>query len=324
MILRTPEFYKDFKCIAGDCPDSCCQGWEVDADKESLDYYKTLTGDIRARIDSVLDRDEFGNTIFKLADRKRCPFLNNENLCDMHIAIGGEHTPYTCRMFPRFINDFGGLREMGVSFSCPVASDMMYNLQEPMSFTDEVKDELPTLNEIDAQTYFYLVKARKRAFEIVQNRNKPVNERLIELLEYGVELQRDLEEYEEGGDGIAFTDIFKNPELINPQWLEKVNNPEFKMVENSISNEQIASYFIFRYFLTAVFDYDVLSKIKMAVVGVLVNTYFGSDSWTIHLWSKETEHSQYNMDRYKSLLKTADELSVDSLIKKLSSNYENN
>ena len=192
MILRTPSFYKDFKCIAGACPDSCCQGWEVDADEKSLEYYKTLSGEIRQKIDSVLTKDEFGNTIFRLADKKRCPFLNNENLCDMHIAIGGEHTPYTCRTFPRFINDFGGTEEMGVSFSCPVASDMMFNLKEKMTFKDEANDRLPELNEIDAQTYFYLVKARKKAYEIVQNRDKRISDRLKELLEYGKEIQKDL------------------------------------------------------------------------------------------------------------------------------------
>lgn len=320
MIFRTPTFYKSFKCIAGACPDSCCQGWEVDADSQSLEYYKTLTGDIRKRIDSVLDKDEFGNTIFRLADKKRCPFLNNENLCDMHIAIGGEHTPYTCRMFPRFINDFGGTREMGVSFSCPVAADMMWDLSEPMTFCDEINDLLPQLNDIDAQTYFYLTKARKKAFEIVQDRSLPINQRLIDLLDFGVEIQADLEEYQQGSDDIDFFDVFKNPELINPEWLERVNNPTVKLVSDKIFNENIASYFIFRYFLTAVDDYDVLSKIKMAVIGVLIPTYFGEDSWTIHLWSKETEHSQYNMDRYKKLLKEAKCLSVDELKKRLVNN----
>lgn len=317
MILRTPSFYKDFKCIAGDCPDSCCQGWEVDADEQSLEYYKTLTGDIRKKIDSVLDKDEFGNTIFRLAHKKRCPFLNQENLCDMHIAIGGEHTPYTCRMFPRFINDFGGTREMGVSFSCPVASDMMWELTEPMHFVDELNDLPPELNEIDAQTYFYLTKARKKAFDIVQDRSLPVNQRLIKLLDFGVEIQQDLEEYQEGDNPIAFFDVFRNPELINPQWLERVENGSAKPVSDEVFNENIASYFIFRYFLTAVNDYDVLSKIKMAVIGVLIVTYFGEDSWTIHLWSKETEHSQYNMDRYKKLLKEAKCLSVNELKNKL-------
>lgn len=318
MILKTPYFYKDFKCIAGDCPDSCCQGWEVDADDASLEFYKTLTGDIRNRIDSVLDRDEFGNTIFRLADKKRCPFLNDENLCDMHIAIGGEHTPYTCRMFPRFINDFGGTREMGVSFSCPVASDMMFGLTEPMRFVSELNELPPELNEIDAQTYFYLVQAREKAFSIVQDRTHPIHQRLISLLDFGVEIQKDLEEYEEGSDDIDFFDVFRNPELINPQWIDRVNSGKVKPVSDEIFNENIASYFIFRYFLTAVNDYDVLSKIKMAVIGVLIVTYFGEDSWTIHLWSKETEHSQYNMDRYKELLKNAKCLSVKELKKKLS------
>lgn len=317
MILRTPSFYKDFKCIAGACPDSCCQGWEVDADEKSLEYYKTLSGEIRQKIDSVLTKDEFGNTIFRLADKKRCPFLNNENLCDMHIAIGGEHTPYTCRTFPRFINDFGGTEEMGVSFSCPVASDMMFNLKEKMTFKDEANDRLPMLNEIDAQTYFYLVKAREKAYEIVQNRDKSISDRLKELLEYGKEIQKDLEEYKEGDDDIDFFEVFNNPEVINQQWVEKVKNKKEKPIENEIFNEQIAMYFLFKYFLTAVYDYDVLSKIKMAIVGVLIVTYFGEESWVIHLWSKETEHSQYNMDRYKKLLKEADCLSCEELEKRL-------
>lgn len=318
MILRTPSFYKDFKCIAGECPDSCCQGWEVDADDASLEYYKSLSGKIREKIDSVLDKDEFGNTIFRLADKKRCPFLNDENLCDMHIAIGGEHTPYTCRMFPRFINDFGGTREMGVSFSCPVAADMMFALKEPMTFYDEINDELPQLNDIDAQAYYCLVNGRKKAFSIIRDRSIPLNERMIKLLDFGKKLQEELDDYPAESDEAAFLDVFKNPEIINPEWTKKVNNGEFHAVKSCAFNENIASYFIFRYFLTAVYDYDVLSKIKMAAVGVLIPAYFGEDSWTMHLWSKETEHSQYNMDRYKKLLKNAKCLSVENLKMQLS------
>lgn len=320
MKLITPSFYKDFKCIAGECPDSCCQGWEVDADTDSLEFYKTLdvSLEIKQRIDSVLDKDEFDNTIFRLTDRKRCPFLNDSNLCDMHIAIGGEHTPYTCRTFPRFINDFGATREMGVSFSCPVASDMMWDLEEPFDFSAEMNDLPPSLNDIDAETYFMLLTARKKAYSIVQNQKKPINERLLELLDFGVELQNELDEYDEGTDGIDFLEIFNNPEVINNEWVEKVKNANVNAtVLNTKSNENIAMYFLFRYFLTAVDDYDVLSKIKMAVVGVLVPTYFGNDSWTIHLWSKETEHSDVNMERYKDELRNNFNLSVSELKKRL-------
>ena len=314
MKIVKPTFYKTFKCIAGDCPDSCCQGWEVDADSDSLEYYKTLDNslEIKKRIDSVLSKDEFDNTIFTLAPKKRCPFLNDENLCDMHIAIGGEHTPYTCRTFPRFIYDFGATREIGISFSCPVASDMMYNT-ESFDFETDINSDLPTLNDIDAEKYFLLYKGRAESYKIAKDKNKSIRERLNDLLDLGVLLQEKLFPYDEGGDDIAFFEVFKNPELINPEWKEKVENFSLKQVSDTQSNENILMYFLYKYLMQAVYDDDVLSKIKMAVLGVLINTYFGEDSWTVHLWSKETEHSQYNMDRYKKLLKSADCLSVDEL-----------
>lgn len=314
MKIVKPTFYKTFKCIAGDCPDSCCQGWEVDADSDSLEYYKTLDNslEIKKRIDSVLSKDEFDNTIFTLAPKKRCPFLNDENLCDMHIAIGGEHTPYTCRTFPRFIYDFGATREIGISFSCPVASDMMYNT-ESFDFETDINSDLPTLNDIDAEKYFLLYKGRTEAYKIAKDKNKSIRERLNDLLDLGVLLQEKLFPYDEGGDDIDFFDVFKNPELINPKWKEKVENFSLKQVSDTQSNENILMYFLYKYLMQAVYDDDALSKIKMAVLGVLINTYFGEDSWTVHLWSKETEHSQYNMDRYKKLLKNADCLSVTEL-----------
>ena len=315
MIIIKPTYYKDFKCIAGDCPDSCCQGWEVDADDKSLEFYKTLNPslEIKQRIDRVLDKDEFDNNIFTLAPKKRCPFLNDENLCDMHIAIGGEHTPFTCRTFPRFIHDFGGTREIGISFSCPVAADMMYNMQGHLQFESEYMDELPTLNDIDAATYIKLKNARQTAFDILAS-DKHITERLQELLLFAKDLQEELGDCEEANVPISFQDVFRNPELINPEWLEKVDNMQIKPISNTNANENIAAYFIYKYFLDAIFDLDVLSKVKMAVVGVLINTYFGEDAWTVHLWSKETEHSQYNMDRYKKLLKEAQCLKTNRIL----------
>lgn len=311
MKIIKPTFYKNFKCIAGDCPDSCCQGWEVDADAESLSYYKTLNPslDIKKKIDSVLSSDEFGNTVFTLAPKKRCPFLNGDNLCDMHIAIGQEHTPYTCRTFPRFIYEYGGVKEIGLSFSCPVAAETMYNL-EKWEFEEEVNTEPPSLNDIDAKTYLILKAKREEIYKILQNRELHIKDRLSQMLDYCSDIID-----EKIIDTCELSDVFKNPELINPEWEELVNKAEIKSIENTVSNENIAMYFIYKYFLTCVIDESVTPEIavKMAVVGVLINTFMNGGFWGIHLWSKETEHSQYNMDRFKRLLKTADCLSVNSL-----------
>lgn len=68
-----PSYYKNFKCIADKCPDTCCAGWEIVADGESLARYEKLTGDFADKIRSCLSVDEDGDTVFTPVDN-RCPF----------------------------------------------------------------------------------------------------------------------------------------------------------------------------------------------------------------------------------------------------------
>ena len=35
-----PDYYDEFSCIGGACPDTCCSGWQIVIDKESQDRYK--------------------------------------------------------------------------------------------------------------------------------------------------------------------------------------------------------------------------------------------------------------------------------------------
>ena len=66
MKIRTPEYYKDFKCIAGACTDTCCAGWDVDVDEKSYDYYKTVAGSFGQRLQSVMVPEEGGGCTFTL------------------------------------------------------------------------------------------------------------------------------------------------------------------------------------------------------------------------------------------------------------------
>lgn len=36
MKYKVPSYYKDFKCIAGSCKHTCCEGWEIDVDEASV------------------------------------------------------------------------------------------------------------------------------------------------------------------------------------------------------------------------------------------------------------------------------------------------
>ena len=42
MILRMPDYFPEFACIADKCTDSCCVGWEIDLDDDTSDYYKSI------------------------------------------------------------------------------------------------------------------------------------------------------------------------------------------------------------------------------------------------------------------------------------------
>ena len=76
MSLFAPNYYKKFSCIADKCNNNCCIGWEIDIDEDTLNIYKYFPNIIkRVKITP--------NPHFKLENNGRCPFLNNNNLCEI-------------------------------------------------------------------------------------------------------------------------------------------------------------------------------------------------------------------------------------------------
>ncbi len=74
-------------------------------------------------------------------------------------------------------------------------------------------------------------------------------------------------------------------------------------------------YYIYRYFLYAVYDYNILLKVKNAVVGYEVLKQLDMAAWQqnggvldkkeqidiAHLYSRQFEHSYYNYEVYSKL-----------------------
>ena len=81
MKIVTPNYYKDFKCIADKCSDTCCAGWDVDVDEQSYEFYKKQTGEIGERLENVMVPKEeliyISGRVDSYADmrkRKKIPF----------------------------------------------------------------------------------------------------------------------------------------------------------------------------------------------------------------------------------------------------------
>ncbi len=312
------HLFEDFACIKGECPDSCCQGWEVDVDRDTLNSYKQLSGNLKEKIYGVLDTDEYKNNVFKLTKDKRCPFLNEMNLCDIHTAYGVEFTPFTCRTFPRFINNYGSLTETGMSFSCPVVANLMWNDSNAFNFTESITTDPPGINNIDAGLFYELVEIRSELFDIINKKNITVKDKAIKLVRFAGEAQKSIKPGRVGHRDISFFDVLDNDEKINDEWVEKFRHPNEAPIKlNEIAGKNILMYFIYRYFLNAVFDKNVRYPILLAVIGLFIPVYFGNDVWTMHLWSKETEHSDVNMENLKYKILHAACLSENALTERI-------
>lgn len=397
MKVMTPHYYKDFRCIAGACTDTCCAGWDVDVDKNSYKYYKTVKGDFGKRLKSVMVPSQDGECTFTLKEGGRCPFLNDDNLCDLYIELGEDKLCETCAEFPRFINDYGNIREIGIAPSCKTAGELMFSYKDELTF-DTVEDNslTPEPNDIDAYTYMQLRQARIVAFGIISDRDISIFERLMLYLNYAKCIQKHLDaERDELIAGVAkrfcgpdyreklldrlksrdavlpdelqdgdivkstpemrklygnrlikglrhFFDDFKGMEVINPDWNIHVarvrqfldglaDDSELAAVMKDYhagseafahEYEQLAMYYVYRYMLDAVNDYDVLLKAKNAVIGILAvdimaaanrtagqQSDFRKPDFTMrvdiaHLYSRQFEHSYYNFEVYREYFGT--------------------
>lgn len=205
MKYRTMSFYKEFSCIGGICEDSCCENWEIDLDDESVKLYKRQKGEFGKRLkDNMRVKDKQ----FTL-NGTRCPFLNDQNLCDIFTEMGEECLCQTCTNFPRHIEEFENLKEVSLTISCPEACRIMlrqknsltfecregkdeeYGLKpmKPLSFIKRLKE-----NKLDEPLFDALFEVREQFFSVLQNRNMPVRERAYRVLSVMSEMQENIEQ----------------------------------------------------------------------------------------------------------------------------------
>ena len=43
MLYTIPDYYHEFSCIAGECEDTCCAGWQIVPDEAALKKYKKVS-----------------------------------------------------------------------------------------------------------------------------------------------------------------------------------------------------------------------------------------------------------------------------------------
>ena len=186
MLITIPDYYNEFECIADKCEDTCCAGWQIVIDKETLKKYTKVKGTFRKRLWTSINW--FQGT-FKQDKDKRCTFLNERNLCDLYLSQGEEGFCKTCREYPRHTEEFEGVREITLSISCPEVARILMNRMEPVQFLSEENEGEEEFEDFDPFLYSILEDARKEMITILQNRNLTISDRILLVLGMAHDMQ---------------------------------------------------------------------------------------------------------------------------------------
>lgn len=317
MKIRVSDYFEQFQCLAGECPHTCCAKWEVVIDEETAERYHHVSGPLGEKLRRELRRDEDGDFCFALQGG-RCPFLDDRNLCEIHLQLGEESTSITCKEHPRFVEDYGPFREITLSASCPEANRLLLASREPLAFREWEDGEVA---EAGDEWLSWLLPLRWRMLEELSNRALPLNTRLLGILELAKEVQLCLEEERvedipvltenwtaelrqpDGGAGLfpAAFEVLAGLEILEPDWpgllAAAAQTAPVQGEEERL--ERITAYFLFRYLLKAVNDGDLLGRVQLCVFSVLVVEKLAAVCGleeALRRFSCEIEHSDANLE----------------------------
>ena len=142
-----PDFYDRFRCRAAACRHSCCKGWEIDIDENTLDLYRSLSGSWREKMDAAIICDEYG-AHFRLTEDERCPFLQQDGLCELIRALGEEALCDICALHPRFYENAGPYELAGLGLSCEAVCDLLLSEEGELTLRCEETGEQITLSTL--------------------------------------------------------------------------------------------------------------------------------------------------------------------------------
>lgn len=250
MKLYAPEYYKNFKCIADKCEHSCCIGWEIDIDEETLKKYENLENPYALEILNSISYE--GTPHFKLCEGDRCPHLDKNGLCKIILSAGEEHLCAICRRHPRFYN-YTDVAEVGIGMSCREAARLI--LSSPnysvMEETEEIayEGEAPSFNGREE---------RERIYKLFGDKSTDYNTKLQTIYSsYGID----------AGEDTVWQGIINSLEYLEEAHKELFLNYSSQSRPHGMDDylERTLAYFIYRHCTEAYDEADFRLRLNFCL-----------------------------------------------------------
>ena len=185
-----PRYFPAFSCKMGECRSACCVGWPVSISMKN--YFTLLSLPCRKELRDRLD------VAMRVADRPTeeeyarfspnwlgdCPMRMEDGRCSIHAELGEDVLSDVCRLYPRGVRTFCGELECSLSNSCEGVVEILLREREPMTWSRESLPLTPPPYPGSPSAnggYPVTWDARLALLRILQNRTRPIPERILDL-----------------------------------------------------------------------------------------------------------------------------------------------
>ena len=139
MLLEYPLFYPDFTCIGKACKDSCCKDWLIDVDFDTAEKYQKMGGALGEKLRKKLHKKD-GEFYFEVEKDGRCPFLQEDGLCEIQSERGEEELSKVCDAYPRKEYIVRPYMQLDLHLSCEEAAKAILSWKGEL-IREELEDE---------------------------------------------------------------------------------------------------------------------------------------------------------------------------------------
>ena len=250
MKLYAPKYYQRFRCVADRCEHSCCIGWEIDVDEDTLERYQRLPGGYGDVIRESICMEDVPH--FRLGAGERCPHLDERGLCKIILNLGENHLCDICREHPRFYN-YTSVAEVGVGMSCAEAARLILSSSDyaVMEQVGEVCAEADGI-EFDGRV------VRNEIYAILQDTTRAYADRLEEIYRlYGMDAGEDAR-WLEILDSLEYLDEGHKARFMNYSSRRRPTGQGEYM-------ERFLAYFIYRHCTEAIDEEDFGERLSFCL-----------------------------------------------------------
>lgn len=295
------SYYPKFNCIAEKCKHTCCAGWVINIDNESLIKYKAENSDYKEKLKKGI---KFSKSRFKTDKKERCYFLNDNGLCDLIINLGKDRLCQVCKDHPRFRSFFTNFTETGLGFCCEEATKIILTYQDKITPVLDIDDKNTEKTDFIEES---VISFREKALSILQDRTLLINDRiysLLELVKFNLKIQ----------DFNKIAKAFSSLESVDKTWDNKIKSlknitPKY-VIDQSLAHysEQFLANSIYRHLSLADDVRDAHTRLIFTIVSwwIIFNIYDKENQKEQNLellidiirqYSVEVEYSQKNLGK---------------------------